>query len=91
MSKTHNGKTKYADTEKVNEMFKTLMPYDFVITFYQDAAELDDKIKEILMYHELKHVGFDPDNLRYYIIPHDIEDFVDVLKKYGYDWITQEE
>ena len=34
---------------------------------------------------ELKHVGFEPGGT-FRIIPHDVEDFVDIIKKYGTDW-----
>jgi hypothetical protein len=36
------------------------------------------------MLHELKHVGLGMKGLR--IIPHDIEDFSDILRKYGLKW-----
>ena len=76
----------YADTQKVTEKYKTLTGFDFVITFYTPNTEgLDDKQMEILMWHELKHVGYlDDGSCR--IIPHDLEDFKAVIDRYGVDW-----
>ena len=36
------------------------------------------------MYHELKHIGMGPKGLK--IEPHDVENFSDILEKYGLDW-----
>lgn len=36
------------------------------------------------MYHELRHIGIGEKGLK--IVPHDIEDFKDILKEYGLDW-----
>ncbi|MCD8117190.1 MAG: hypothetical protein LUE21_08795 [Oscillospiraceae bacterium] len=86
-SKSSNGKTVYADTEKVKDKLKGLLPFDFIITFYEDSLELSDESKEKLMYHELRHIGFEPDTLKFSIVPHDIEDFKDVIEKWGVNWI----
>ena len=86
-AKKSNGKIVYADTERVKDKYKALMPYDFVITFYWPNCEnlTEDKLEK-LMYHELRHVGFTGDGT-FTIIPHDVEDFRDVLDKWGFDWI----
>ena len=80
----------YADTEKVRYKHKGLLPYDFIITFYADGDILDEEIQKRLMYHELKHVGYDAAEESCYIIPHDLEDFRDVINKWGTDWIRGE-
>ncbi len=90
-SKTGNGKVIYADTERVKDKLKALLPYDFIVTFYADGTALSDEIKERLMYHELRHIGFDAESERYYIVPHDLEDFKDVIEKWGVDWIAESE
>lgn len=36
------------------------------------------------MYHELRHIGVGEKGLK--IVPHNIEDFSDILTKYGLDW-----
>lgn len=87
-TKTNSGKTVYADTERVKDKLKALLPYDFIITFYKDGMELSVEMKERLMYHELKHVGFEPEEKKFSIIPHDVEDFKDMIEKWGVDWIA---
>jgi len=82
--KRNGKKTVLADCEKLSEKMSTLSGVDFVITFYADSEELpDDKIL-IVMEHELMHVGWDGE--RKTINPHDVEDFHDILSKYGLDW-----
>lgn len=84
--KKRSGKSVYADTEKLSDKVKAIAGYDFIITFYRPTcAGLKPEKMEILMYHELKHVGFEPGGT-FRIIPHDVEDFVDIIKKYGTDW-----
>ena len=84
--KTNAGKTVYADTEKVKDKYKEFMPYDFVITFYEgNTCNLTPEKMEHLMFHELKHVGVD--GSRFYLVPHDIEDFRVVIDQWGIDWI----
>lgn len=80
-------KITYADTEKVKDKLKLFLPYDFIITFYKPNIEnlTDDKL-ERLMYHELLHVGVNEDG-RFFIIPHDIEDFRDVIDRWGVYWL----
>lgn len=77
----------YADTETIKEKYKEFMPYDFIITFYEPNCDgLDDEHLRRLMYHELKHVGYEGDN-KFRVIPHDLEDFRDCIGKWGIDWI----
>lgn len=86
-AKKSGNKIIYADTERVKGKYKALMPYDFVITFYWPNCEnLTEEKLEKLMYHELRHVGFDGD-CKFTIIPHDVEDFRDVIDRWGIDWI----
>ena len=89
-AKKDRGKIVLADTQLVNEKLKVFCCYDFIITVYDaNCIGLDDVRMERLMYHELKHVGFEaPD--RYYIIPHDLEDFRSVIDKWGTDWIRND-
>ena len=85
--KKSNGKTVYADTERIKDKLKAFIPYDFLITFYQPNVNgLDNEKMRRLMYHELCHVGFDMKG-NYSILPHDVEDFRDVVDKWGIDWI----
>ena len=84
--KTSNGKKVYADTTKVNDKVKPLAQYDFVITFYKPTcAMLDAEKMKILMRHELKHIGVKDGKFK--ILPHDVEDFSDILEEHGMNWI----
>ena len=77
----------YADTERIKAKYKAWMPYDFLITFYWPNCEyLSDEKLEQLMYHELLHVGFFDDGT-FVLLPHDIEDFRDVVDRWGLDWL----
>lgn len=84
--KTSNGKKVYADTTKLNDKVKALTPYDFVVTFYRPACSaLDESKMETLMRHELKHIGVDKGKFK--IVPHDVEDFSDIIEEYGMKWV----
>jgi predicted metallopeptidase len=77
----------YADCRKVQEVFRAYLPFDFIITFYeQNTGILNENQLKILMLHELKHIGMGERGLM--IVPHDIEDFSSILSKYGLDWDT---
>lgn len=84
-AKRSNGKTVYAECEKVNAKYEWICDYDFMITVYEPNVLYfeDDQIK-ILLEHELMHAGFDGEVAR--IIPHDAEEFVEIIRKYGIDW-----
>ncbi len=78
-------KITYADCRKVTDVYKAYLPYDFIITFYErNTGFLNENQLKILMYHELRHIGIGEKGLK--IVPHDIEDFSDILTKYGLDW-----
>ena len=88
--KRTNGKIIYADCNKVQPLYKAYVPYDFIIRLYTtNTLMLDEKQLDILMYHELLHVGME-DNGEPKIVPHDIEDFKCILDRYGLDWNVPE-
>ena len=77
----------HADTEVVKEKYREFMPYEFLITFYEpNCKDLDAEHLKRLMYHELKHVGFEGDS-KFRVIPHNLEDFRECIDKWGVDWI----
>lgn len=85
--KKNRDKIVYADTEVIKEKLRAYMPFEFLITFYEPNCEkLDEEHLKRLMYHELKHVGFEGDD-KFRIIPHDFEDFRDCVEKWGMNWI----
>ena len=78
-------KITYADCRKVQEVFKAYLPFDFIITFYErNTGFLNENQQKILMLHELRHITMGEKGLK--LRPHDIEDFSDILDKYGLDW-----
>ncbi len=75
----------FADCRKVQEVFKAYLPFDFIITFYErNTGFLNENQQKILMLHELRHITMGEKGLK--LRPHDIEDFSDILDKYGLDW-----
>ena len=75
----------FADCRKLGEVYKAYLPFDFVVTFYYFNTErLNENQKKILMLHELKHIQITEKGLS--VRPHDIEDFKDILARYGNEW-----
>ena len=75
------------DKEKLS--WTTDHEYDFTITVYEPNCELynfDDNKIAILLEHELMHVGYDPETGDCTLVPHDSEEFIDIIRKYGIDW-----
>ena len=87
--KKQNGKVVFGQCEKVLEKYKWAVPCDFTITVFEPNVErfTEDQLK-ILLLHELLHIGIDVDGHeeRYYIVPHDVEDFKMILDRYGTEW-----
>jgi hypothetical protein len=78
-------KITFADCRKLGEVYKAYLPFDFIITFYYfNSEQLNENQKKILMLHELKHIQINERGLS--VKPHDIEDFKDILDKYGNEW-----
>jgi len=84
-AKKSKGKTINAECRIIKGVYTAYLPFDFVITFFQPSVECmtDNQIK-ILMLHELRHVGVD--KAGFTLVPHDIEDFTDILTRYGLRW-----
>ena len=80
--RVYNNSNKYGECRKITGIYAAFIPYKFIITFYDKNTNLlSENQKKLLMYHELKHIGEDEK-----LINHDVEDFADVLKKYGIGW-----
>lgn len=74
---------------KVRDIYRPLVPYEFLIVIYEDStAGMSEEQLEILMYHELLHIGIDEkgEEVKYIVNPHDVEDFRAVIDQYGLDW-----
>ena len=88
--KHSHGKDVMGECVKVRELYKPFCPYDFLIVIYmENVVQLTEKQLYALMHHELLHVGVsekDSGELVYKIIPHDIEDFDEIVSRYGLHW-----
>ena len=88
--KMAKGKKVCAECEKVPDKYKWSVPADFTITVFLPNVEgFTEEQKRILMFHELKHVGiiFNADGTETYsVVPHDYEDFKEIIDRYGTDW-----
>lgn len=87
--KQTNGKTIFAECSKVTEKYDWCCPYDFTITVYEpNVSRFSDEQMRILLEHELMHIGVD--EKRMYIVPHDAEEFTEIIRKYRIDWSVTE-
>lgn len=87
--KINNHKIVMADCTKVSKKYKWCCPYDFFITVYlPNIADLTEEQLEILIFHELHHIGIDDTGMevKLYAAPHDIDEFEDIIKSYGLHW-----
>lgn len=84
-AKKTKGKIIHAQCEKVSEKYKWGIPADFTITVFEpNCMEFDDEQMRILIFHELLHIG--QVNGTWSTVPHDLEDFKVIIKKYGAYW-----
>ena len=86
--KKSRGKRVFADTKKTNELYEFITGYDFIITFYAGVEMMSASALRVLAYHELLHIGYEVRGMSVvkWIIPHDVEDFRDVIWRFGVDW-----
>lgn len=84
-------KTTAGKCSKASNVTRYLTDKHFIIEFSGDLwDQIDDKIKAVLMYHELLHVGVETDKNGewvYKIVRHSIEDFIQIVKVHGVDWL----
>jgi hypothetical protein len=89
-AKKSGSKIVHGECEKIPAKYRWAIPADFSITLFTPNNEhMNDRQLEILLFHELLHVGIEPaDNGEesYSIVPHDLEDFKVVIDKFGTDW-----
>ena len=87
--KKQSGKVVYGQCEKVPEKYKWSIPCDFTITIFEpNVVFMNQKQLEILIFHELLHIGINED--KFFVAPHDLEDFKVIVKQYGPDWADPE-
>lgn len=83
-------KVVHGECEKIPAKYRWAIPADFSITLFAPNNEhMSDQQLEILLFHELLHIGIEPADdggESYNIVPHDLEDFKVVIDKFGTDW-----
>lgn len=88
-AKTGKNKVINAECEKVQDKNKWAIPCDFTITVYEpNVTKFTKEQLRTLLFHELLHVGIEFENgkEKYFIRPHDYEDFKIITDRYGTDW-----
>lgn len=84
-------KTTAGKCSKTSNVTRYLTDTHFVIEFSGDLWDkIDDETKAVLMYHELLHVGVETDKQGewvYKIVRHNIEDFIQIVKVHGVEWL----
>ena len=90
--KRSKGRTVFGTCERVASKNQWAIPADFLIVVYEpNCAGMDDSRIARLLFHELLHVGIevgDDGEERYFIRPHDLEDFRACVDRWGADWIA---
>ena len=87
--KKSEGRLVFADIKPVQEQYKVLCEFDYIITVYvRNALLLSDAQFKILLEHELRHI--DIRNTKRGIVMgtvgHDFEDFYTIVDRYGMKW-----
>ena len=87
--KIKNHKIIFGECHKVSKSYDWCCPYDFYIVLYEpNIEEFTSEQLETLIRHELHHVGIEYSDagLSYYVVPHDVEEFWDIIHDKGLDW-----
>ena len=77
---------------KASHSVKYFSDYDYLIEVSGDLWDkLNDLTKEVLIWHELKHIGIEylkSGDKVFKILDHDVKDFAEIIKQYGIDWFN---
>jgi hypothetical protein len=88
--KVASGKKVLGQCEKIADKYKWGMPCDMTITIFEpNIVGFTEEQIRILIFHELLHVGIgcNKDNSEsYFVKPHDLEDFKEIINRFGTDW-----
>jgi len=64
---------------------QTLAKYDFLIwVSYEDWMAMSPTKRKALIDHELCHCQYDSDERKATVRPHDIEEFAEIIERYGF-------
>lgn len=86
-----NDKDKWVlgECEKVQAKNRWAIESDFTITLFKpNIMGMSEKQIEIVLFHELLHVGIDwgDSGEVYHVKKHDLEDFKYIIDRFGTDW-----
>ena len=86
-------KTTVGRCMRTNKELKFFSKYDYIIEMSKEVWEaIDDKVRYILMYHELLHIHIENDEktqeVKFLLKDHDVKDFHIIIKRFGIDWFT---
>lgn len=87
--KRRGRKTIYGECHRVDADYSWCCPYDFFIVVYEpNVEEFSPAQLEILIRHELHHIGvsYTDTGIKYFIVPHDVEEFRQIIDECGLDW-----
>lgn len=86
--KESKGRKVFGQCERIQDKYKAFIPYDFLITVYEpNVINFSPEQIKILLHHELLHVGVNmAAEPTYKVNPHDIEEFDEIISRYGLDW-----
>ena len=87
--KADKDKVVLGECEKVQAKNKWAIESDFTITLFEpNLIGLSEKQIEIVIFHELLHIGIDygDDGEVYSCRKHDLEDFKIIIDRFGTDW-----
>lgn len=88
--KMEKGNAILGQCEKIADKYKWGMPCDMTITIFEpNIVGLTEGQIRILIFHELLHVGIgcNKDNSEsYFVKSHDLEDFKEIINRFGTDW-----
>ena len=79
----------FAECCRVDDKYKWCCNYDFFIVVYEpNISWFTEEQINILIRHELHHVGIDysGSEVKYYIVPHDVEEFWEIINEHGLKW-----
>lgn len=88
--KMEKGNAVLGQCEKIADKYKWGMPCDMTITIFEpNIVGLTEEQIRILIFHELLHVGIGcnkDSSESYFVKPHDLEDFKEIINRFGTDW-----
>lgn len=88
--KMEKGNLVQGQCEKIADKYKWGIPCDMTITVFEpNIIGFTEEQIRTLIFHELLHVGIgcNRDNSEsYFVKPHDLEDFKEIINRFGTDW-----